>query len=115
MTYNEENWDQLVLEVSKRFSVTADFDFMLFLMGVQERGEGMRSYSREEKMDLINLGKCTALARAGYLEENGYDEEGWPLFREKDSLKSLTPSLLNYTLKRSVFDYLIEKLNLTDT
>lgn len=110
MTYNEENWDQLVLEISKRFSVTADFDFMLFLIGVQERGEGMRPYSREEKMDLINLGKCAALTRAGYLEENGYDEEGWPAFRENDSLQSLTPSFLNYTLKKAVFDYLNEKI-----
>ncbi|MGM0375855.1 MAG: hypothetical protein ACQEQ0_03705 [Bacteroidota bacterium] len=110
MTYNEENWDQLVLEISKRFSVTADFDFMLFLIGVQELGEGMRSYTREEKMDLINLGKCAALARSGYLERNGYDKEGWPLFRDKESLKSFTPSFLNYTLKRAVFDYLNEKL-----
>ena len=110
MTYNEENWDQLVLAVSKRFNVTADFDFMLFLIGLQELGEGMRPYSREEKMDLINLGKCTVLARDGYLEKNGYDEGGWPVFRENDSLQALTPSLLNYTLKRSVFDYLNEKL-----
>ena len=110
MTYNEENWEQLLLEISKRFSVTADFDFMLFLIGVQELGEGMRPYTREEKMDLINLGKCTLLARSGYLEQTGMDDGGWPVFQEKDSLKSLTPSFLNYTLKRAAFDYFHENL-----
>ncbi|MFO8000332.1 MAG: hypothetical protein R6U46_03745 [Marinilabilia sp.] len=111
MTFNEENWDQLVLKISKRFKVTADFDFMLFIIGVQELGEGMRPYSREEKMDLINLGKCTLLKQSGYLEVEGKDEEGWPKFKENESLKSLTPSFLNYTLKRAAFDYLTEKLH----
>jgi len=112
MTYSEDNWDLLELEVSQRFKVTADFDFMLFLIGVQELGKGMRTYSRQEKMDLINLGKCTLLCRSGYLEPDGSDDEGWPKFREIKSLKSLTPSFLNYTLKRSAFEYLKEKLNL---
>lgn len=111
MEYNQENWDLLELEISKRFKVTADFDFMLFLIGIQELGSGMRPYERQEKMDLINLGKCTLLSRSGYLKESGNDEEGWPQFEEVKSLKSLTPSFLNYRLKQAAFEYLTEKLH----
>ena len=112
MIYNEENWDRLVLELSKRFKVTADFDFILFLIGIQELGQGMRSYSRQEKMDLINLGKCTLLCREGYLKPDGIDIEGWPKFKEIKTLKNLTPSLINYMLKKSAFEYLKQQLNL---
>jgi hypothetical protein len=110
MEYNEENWDLLVLEISKRFKVTADFDFMLFLIGVQELGQGMRPYERQEKMDLINLGKCTLLSEEGYLKPNGHDEEGWPLFKEVKALKYLTPSLFNHVLKQAAFKYLKTQL-----
>ncbi|WP_010662049.1 hypothetical protein [Marinilabilia salmonicolor] len=104
--YNAENWDLMVLEISKKFKVTADFDFMLFLIGIQELGKGMKPYERQEKMDLINLGKCTLLSREGYLKANGRDEEGWPQFEEVKRLKSLTPSFLNHVLKKSAFEYL---------
>jgi hypothetical protein len=106
MEYTTENWDLMVLEVSKRFKVTADFDFMLFLIGIQELGQGMKSYERQEKMDLINLGKCTLLCREGYLQPTGRDQDGWPQFEEVKKLKSLTPSLINYLLKKSAFEYL---------
>ena len=106
MEYTTENWDLMVLEVSKRFKVTADFDFMLFLIGIQELGQGMKPYERQEKMDLINLGKCTLLCREGYLQPKGNDEQGWPQFEEVKNLKSLTPSLINYLLKKSAFEYL---------
>lgn len=36
-TYNENRWEELVLKVSKQFKVTADFDFMLFIIGLNER------------------------------------------------------------------------------
>lgn len=106
MEYTTENWDLMVLEISKRFKVTADFDFMLFLIGIQELGQGMKAYERQEKMDLINLGKCTLLCREGYLRNTGSDEQGWPKFEEVKTLKSLTPSFMNYILKKSAFEYL---------
>jgi hypothetical protein len=83
---------------------------MLFIIGIQELGSGMRPYERQEKMDLINLGKCTLLAQSGYLETTGKDEEGWPAFKEIKALNSLTPSFLNYQLKQAAFEYLSAKL-----
>ncbi len=106
MEYTTENWELMVLEVSKRFKVTADFDFMLFLIGIQELGQGMKPYERQVKMDLINLGKCTLLSSEGYLKATGRDEEGWPQFEEVKRLQSLTPSFMNHLLKKAAFEYL---------
>ena len=110
MTYSEENWETMVLEVSKRFNVIADFDFMLFLIGIHEYGQGMRAYSRQEKMDLINLAKCTLLAQKGYLQRTETDEEGWPQFKNLKNLETLTSARLNDLLKQTAFDYLQLKL-----
>jgi hypothetical protein len=110
MTYSEESWDTMVFEVSKRFSVTADFDFMLFIIGIQEYGQGMRDYSRQEKMDLINLAKCTLLSQTGHLERVDCDEAGWPQFKEIKNIAALTSNYQNALLKRAAFDYLNRQL-----
>ncbi|TCO10562.1 hypothetical protein [Natronoflexus pectinivorans] len=104
-------WDELVLMVSRHFKVTADYDFMLFIIGIQERGTGMTHYPREEKMDLINLGKCKLLSHLGYLEEIEEDQEGWPRFKEIKSVKGLSPSFQKHLLKKAMMEYFKDKLN----
>ncbi len=98
-------WDETVLNVSKHFKVTADFDFMLFVIGVQEKGSGMGQYSREEKWDLINLGKCTMFTLLGYLENIGADEDGWPKFKEIKKIKGFSPSYQKRLLKTAMIKY----------
>ncbi len=51
---------------------------MLFLIGIQETGKGLRKYSKEEKQDLMNVGTCAILTVGGYYEPEGWDEDGWP-------------------------------------
>ncbi len=57
-----------------------DLNGMLFLIGVQELGQGSRAFSKEEKQDLMHLGICTILAPLGHWEPLGPDAEGWPHF-----------------------------------
>jgi hypothetical protein len=105
MEYNEDTWEEAVLRVSKHFKVTADFDFMLFVIGIQARGTGFKSYSRDEKWDLINLGKCLMLEESGYLRQSGEDQEEWPVFEEIKSVKGLSPSFQKHLLKKSMTEY----------
>jgi hypothetical protein len=111
MEYKEELWEELVLKVSKHFKVTADFDFMLFMVGVQELGTGMTKYTRDEKWDIINLGKCQLLTLLGYLQQSGKDSAGWPEFQEIKSTKGITPNLMNHLLKGAMIYYFNEQLN----
>lgn len=110
-TYNEDRWEELVLKVSQQFKVTADFDFMLFIIGLNERGLGFRPYSREEKWDLINLGKCKLFEQLGYLRQTGHDGQGWPAFEILKSVNTLTPSLQKHLLKKAMVTYLDQVMN----
>jgi hypothetical protein len=105
MEYSEDVWNELMLKVSKHFKVTADFEFMLFIIGVQERGTGFAEYTRDEKWDLVNLAKCRLFTRLGYLRENGYDDENWPVFLEVKKMRSLSPSFQQRLLKEAMIDY----------
>ena len=98
-------WDKLVIKLSKQFKVTADYEFILFVMGIQELGQGFRGYSRTEKMDLINLARCRILDKQGYVKEMGVDGQGWPIFEKSKEMKSMMPSYQTQLVKKGILEY----------
>ncbi len=104
------NWEELLLKVSKRFKVLADFDFLLFLIGIQELGKGYMKYSKEEKMDMINLARCKMFEHKGFYEQTGVDDEGWPQFKVLQNMEELLPSKREAILKEAMISYFEEKL-----
>ncbi len=108
---NDSNsWEELLLNISKRFNVLADFDFLLFLIGIQERGTGFIKYSKEEKMDMIDLARCTLFTRLGYYQCSGSDAEGWPTFDVIKKVEDLLPSEREQILKNEMITYFKESL-----
>ncbi|WP_430814286.1 hypothetical protein [Carboxylicivirga sp. RSCT41] len=101
----EREWDELVLKVSKHFKVSAEYEFILFVTGIQEMGWGLREFSKTEKMDLINVARCRILVRQGYIKETGIDAEGFPIFEASPKLKSMMPSFQNQLIKKGLIDY----------
>jgi hypothetical protein len=55
-----------------------DLNAVLFLIGVNELGQGARNFSKEEKQDLMHIGICKALSLSGFYELEGLDKDGWP-------------------------------------
>ncbi len=105
----DHKWEELLLEISKRFKVLADFDFMLFIIGIQERGLGYRKYSKDEKMDLMNLARCSLFAKKGFYKSVGVDEGNWPEFEVVQSLEDKLPSEREKLLKEAMVDYFKDK------
>lgn len=101
----ELEWDKLILRLSKHFKVTAEYEFILFMMGIHEMGIGFKEFSKTEKMDLINVARCRILARQGYIKETGVDPEGWPIFEALPKLKSMMPSFQNQLIKKGIIEY----------
>jgi hypothetical protein len=63
----------------KRFGKKPAPEAMLLLIGYQESPLVKHSQSKEEKLDLINLGLLTVLSLLGFFRRrNG--ENGWPAF-----------------------------------
>lgn len=55
-----------------------DLNGVLFLIGVQELGKGTKSFSKEQKQDLMHIAICKVLSYAGFYELDFVDQEGWP-------------------------------------
>lgn len=55
-----------------------DLNGVLFLIGVNELGQGAKNFSKEEKQDLMHIAICKVLSLAGFYELEGLDENGWP-------------------------------------
>lgn len=55
-----------------------DLNAVLFLIGVQELGQGAKPFSKEEKQDLMHIGICKALSLSGFYTLDGLDKDGWP-------------------------------------
>ncbi|AUD05665.1 hypothetical protein [Spirosoma pollinicola] len=71
----EELLDQLQTLVGKR---PVDLNAVLFLIGVQELGNGPKRFSKEAKQDLMHIAVCRILSSQGYYTFEGLDKDGWP-------------------------------------
>lgn len=101
----ENNWIEIQAKVSDHFKVEADFNFMLFMIGIQDIGSGLTSYTRDEKMDIINLGKCRLLTNCGYLRQISTTKGDWPAFEEVIPLGEINPLKMENILKAEMVSY----------
>ena len=75
----ERNWQQLLARIGRALGKRPeDLNAVLFLIGVQELGRGPKSFSKEEKQDLMHIAICKLMSLSGYYELEGLDEQGWP-------------------------------------
>ena len=83
----EREWQALRLELKEVIGKKPkDLNGVLFLIGVQELGQGSRAFSKEEKQDLIHIAICKVLSLVGYYQLRGLDEHGWPHWVAKKKL-----------------------------
>lgn len=75
----QKDWVDLLYKIKEVTGKRpADLNAVLFLIGVQELGKGNKTFSKEEKQDLMHIAICKVLSLAGYYEIEGLDSEGWP-------------------------------------
>jgi len=83
-----------------------DLNGMLFLVGVQELGQGLRTFSKEEKQDLMHIGICTILAPKGHWILEGRDADGWPSYSPATPMPMLALHEQELYLQKALADYL---------
>ncbi len=107
----EAQWDSLLIELENRIGKKpGDLNAILFLIGVQELGHGVKTFSKEQKQDLMHVGICTVLGLSGYYEVEGRDSDGWPHFRLSRSLPSGDLLAQESLLKMHVLEYFKSEL-----
>ncbi len=84
-----------------------DLQSILYLIGIQELGrwDGEKSFSKEEKQDLMHIAVCTLLEDEGYYIFKGRDQDGWPHWKENKSFKISGLEDQELFLKKKVIGY----------
>ena len=82
-----------------------DLNAVLFLIGVQELGKGNKTFSKEEKQDLMHIGICKVLSLSGYYELEGHDKDGWPHWKLIKKLPHFDLLEQEKLLKMHVMEY----------
>lgn len=85
-------WTALQQQIAADFDTdTPDIKVMLFLIGVQELGQGPRKFSKRQKEELMHIATCKLFSQVGFYELEGLDQDGWPHW-------NLIKPIPNYTL-----------------
>ena len=87
----KEKWDFLVEKLTEKFSdgEELNLDGIIYLIGVQELGQGYRTFKKDEKLNLMHIAICKLLEPYGYYEFDFFDEEGWPHYKIVTELPNL--------------------------
>lgn len=92
-----DKWVFLTQQLREQYGKTPDLNAVLFLIGINELGMGVRKFKKEEKMDLMHIAICELLSRQGYYAFVGRDEDGWPhydLLKEPEFLSIAQQEML---------------------
>ncbi len=85
-------WSELQQRIAEDFDTDLpDIKVMLFLIGVQELGQGPRKFSKRQKEELMHIANCKLFSQMGFYELEGADQDGWPHWK-------LLKPIPNYTL-----------------
>ncbi len=98
-------WEELQNQLSKQFDADLDLQGVLFLIGVQELGQGFKKFTKDQKQDLMHIATCRLLSIYGYYELKGLDDEGWPHWEKTQSLPRMTLGEQDFLLKQAVVEY----------
>ena len=100
-----ENWNDLCKILNDRLGIEVDLNGVLFLVGMRERGLVFQPFSKEEKLNLINLGSCTLYQEMGLVTLSGTDKDGWPLFHQNALAPVIPEELKLKTLQDCAIRY----------
>lgn len=103
---HEQKWQEILNKLEKVVGKKpSDLKSVLFLIGVQELGKGIKDFTKEEKRDLMHIAICKVLSLSGFYELEGLDETGWPHWKVKDKLPHFDVLEQEKLLKMHVIEY----------
>ena len=74
-------WETLLAAMHERFGRRPDLNALLLLIGVQELGQGVAEFTKEQKQDLMHIATCKLFSLSGHYALERVDEEGWPHYK----------------------------------
>jgi hypothetical protein len=106
----EQKWLDTVKKVEVKFGEDLDVQAILFLIGVQELGNGAKNFTKDQKLELLHIAICRVLSPFGFYDLIGRDEEGWPHYKVLKELPSLKPGEQLRLMKEAIINYFEEEM-----
>lgn len=101
-----ENWQRACNYFKKRFDVEEDLQTFVYLIGMQELGKIQDRFTKEEKLDIMNIGLCRLLSEFNYYRLVKTDNDGWPHYERIQFLPDLDASQSENLVKEAITIYL---------
>jgi len=102
----ERQWNGLLNALHQHIGKKPkDLNSVLFIIGVQELGQGARPFSKEEKQDLMHIAICKIMSLSGYYRLEGLDKQGWPHWKLLKKLPHFDLLEQEKLLKMHVLEY----------
>lgn len=103
----KEQWEQLLRILSNKFAdgETLNLDAVIYLIGVQELGQGAKEFKKDEKVNLMHIAICRLLEPFGYYEFDFFDADGWPHYKILEQLPPLKPGEQTVLMKEAIVLY----------
>jgi len=107
----KERWQNLKTILSKQFADGEDLDIdgIIYMIGVQELGQGYRTFKKDEKVNLMHIAICKLLEPLGYYEFDFYDADGWPHYKTIEELPFLKAGEQSVLMKEAIVSYFLER------
>jgi hypothetical protein len=108
----KDQWNYLVEKLTQQFSDgdVLNLDSIIYLIGVQELGQGKKAFKKDEKINLMHIAICKLLEPYGYYEFDFFDKDGWPHYKIVTDLPNLKPGEQAVLMKEAIIHY-FEDLN----
>jgi len=104
-----KKWDVLQQRIAEDFdNEKPDIKVMLFLIGVQELGQGPRKFSKRQKEELMHIATCRLMSMMGFYELEGLDQDGWPHWKRIKVIPNYTLLEQEMMMKSLIVNYFEE-------
>ncbi|CAL1521414.1 hypothetical protein [Chitinophaga sp. MM2321] len=100
-----QRWKRVDDMLTEKFGKQPNMEAILFLIGINELNNLKKKYTKEQKQDLMHVAVCTLLSQSGYYELDGYDQDGWPHFKELQPVPKLEMTEQEHFLKEHIIAY----------
>ncbi len=99
------SWKALKVALRPKFGDDIDMQAILFLIGMQELGQGPKKLEKAEKVDIMHVAICTLLEPLGYYIYKGRDEDNWPHWENTGKMPHMTSMEQNRFMQIRIIEY----------
>jgi hypothetical protein len=103
----KENYEKILDILATKFGdgEKLNVDAIIYLIGVQELGQGAREFKKDDKVNLMHIAICRLLEPFGYYEFEFYDADGWPHYKALEELPPLKTGEQTVLIKEAIVLY----------